>query len=72
MERKNIIVLQELKGNPPTELNPFQTFLTPHLDLLILMWWFVWVGVLLIVCVRFFLLPILRKVYPQSKLEHDK
>jgi hypothetical protein len=50
---KNIIVLQGLEGNHPTHLKGIQTFLAPHADLLVMMWWVVWTLTFLVVAFKF-------------------
>lgn len=36
------IVLNELIGNSPPQLNTLQSFLLPYTEPLVVFWWFVW------------------------------
>lgn len=38
-----LIVLKELAGNPPPQLNTIQKILAPHIDLLTNVWISVWI-----------------------------
>lgn len=52
-EEKNIIVLQRLEGNDPTQLKGMQTFLAPHTEFIVMVWWVVWVLTFLVVLLKF-------------------
>lgn len=49
---KEIIILGRLEGNDVTHLKGIQTWLAPHADILVMMWWIVWVLALVIVVFR--------------------
>ena len=50
--QKNLIVLQRLEGNDPTHVKGMQVWLAPHTDVIIMFWWALWVGTLLMVLRR--------------------
>ena len=39
---ENLIVLKELQGNPPVQLDTVQQFFAPHVDAMIMFWILVW------------------------------
>lgn len=47
-----IIELKQNAGNAPTSLDPLQQFLAPHVDALILFWFFVWCGTALVLLLK--------------------
>jgi hypothetical protein len=49
---QNLIVLRELEGNPPVQLDPLQQFLAPHVEVLIAFWVAVWCGTAIFLLVK--------------------
>ena len=49
MEPLPLIALKELVGNDVPHLNALQLFLSPHLTLIITLWWFVWFMTLIVI-----------------------
>ncbi len=51
-ETHNLIILKELKGNAPVHLSPFQEFLEPYTQGLIIFWIAVWCATIIFVVVK--------------------
>lgn len=39
-----LLVLQEVAGNPPVQLDPVQQFFAPHIEILTILWVAIWCG----------------------------
>ncbi len=57
------IVLKELAGNPPPQLNAIQKMLAPHIELLTTLWISIWVVTAIVLVVK------LRNEYKYQKNE---
>jgi hypothetical protein len=44
------IILRELAGNPPPQLNAIQLLLAPHIDTITALWTAAWITMLAIMC----------------------
>jgi len=56
-----LIILEELEGNPPAELNKVQHVIEPYSDAIGVVWWLLWFFVLMFVVVKYLLVPLIRK-----------
>ena len=48
MDAENFIVLKELNGNTPPQLNALQKFLEPHVEEIVALWVILWCATALI------------------------
>jgi len=58
MEEKELIVLQGLEGNQPTQLYGLQVYLEPHLDSMIFAWWMVMLATVVYLLGTYMVIPL--------------
>ncbi|MCA9354155.1 MAG: hypothetical protein KC877_01415 [Candidatus Kaiserbacteria bacterium] len=60
MDEKIYYIPDMLAGNDPVSLLPTQTWLAPYVDILIVLWWTVWLTVIVILATYYIIIPTLR------------
>ncbi len=57
------LILDSLSGNEPAQLNTFQTWLEPNVDVVVIVWWVVWVSVLVFLILNYIIKPTLQNLH---------